>query len=487
MQIAMISAECAPVAKAGGLGDFVEGLSRDLTTRGHQVEIILPKYDSLRFDRIWDLHKVQDLWAPLYGDWVHCNVEQGHVDGLSCWFIDPQCPQEYFQRGRIHGEPDDADRFAFFSRAALEFLYKSGRQPDILHCHDWHTGLVPVLLHEIYEKLGWTRSRVCYTLHNLAHQGRSAGHVLRLAGLDPEALMTVDRLGDSERQADCNLMKGGIVYSDYVTTVSPRYAWEVTHTDLGNGMQPTLKAHAHKFGGVLNGIDYEVWNPQTDPLIAETYCDTTLQRKARNKAALRDRLQLEQAFRPIVAVVSRLDEQKGPHLIRHALQQCLEQEAQFVLLGEAQDAGLRDEFRALKLQLANNPHCHLELEYDDDLAHRVFAGADILLMPSRFEPCGLSQMIAMRYGVVPVVHRTGGLADTVFDANYSEVGFTQRNGYAFTDYSPQGLADALQRAIGLWFGHPDYFRQLRLNGMRQDHSWRVSGERYQAIYRRIAS
>lgn len=485
MHITMISAECAPVAKVGGLGDFVEGLAHDMSARGHRVEIILPKYDCLRLDRIWDMHKVQDLWAPLFGDWVHCDVEQGHADGLTCYFIEPHAPQAFFQRGRIYGEADDAERFGFFCRAALEFLLKSGRNPDIIHCHDWQTGLVPVLLYEIYQELGLTHPRVCYTLHNLGHQGRSGAQVLHLAGLDPARAMTPDRLQDPGNPADVNLMKGGIVYANYVTTVSPRYAWEVQHTEQGGGLQETLKLHAHKFGGILNGIDYEVWNPQTDPLIAETYCDTTLQRKARNKAALRRRLMLEEAFRPVVAVVSRLDSQKGPALIQHAAHFCLANEAQFVLLGEAQDPLVNEGFQTLKHRLNDNPHCHLELGHDEELAHQFFAGADIILLPSRYEPCGLTQMIGMRYGVVPVVHRVGGLADTVVDANHSELEFSQRTGYVFNDFTPEGLESALQRAIGLWFRYPEYFRQLRLNGMQRDHSWKHPGGRYQDVYESI--
>ncbi len=485
MYIAMISAECAPAAKVGGLGDFVAGLSHDMSARGHQVDIVLPKYDCLRFERIWDLHKVYDLWAPLYGDWVHCDVEHGHVEGLSCWFIEPHCPEEFFQRGRIYGEEDDPQRFAFFARAALEFLYKTGRRPDVLHCHDWQTGLVPVLLREIYRGLGMDRTRTCYTLHNMGFQGWCAEDVLEQVGLEPEPMMVPERLQDDGNPELCNPMKGGIVYADYVTTVSPRYAWEIQNGEQGNGLQQVLREHKDKFGGVLNGIDYQVWNPQTDPGIAETYCDTTLQRKARNKSALRSRLGLEEAFRPIVAVVSRLDGQKGPELIRHGLRVCLENEAQFVLLGQAQDALEQETFEAVKEEFADHPHCHLELEYDDELAHQFFAGSDMLLMPSRYEPCGLTQMIALRYGVVPVVHRVGGLADTVFDANFSEVGFTRRNGYSFNDYTPEAMTGALLRAIGLWFQHPEYFRQLRINGMRQDYSWRVPGGKYLSIYQNI--
>jgi len=485
MYIVMISAESAPVAKVGGLGDFVEGLAHDLAGRGHQVEIILPKYDCLNTERIWELNKVQDLWVPYFGEWLHCDLEMGRADGLTCWFIDPHSPREFFSRGRIYGEPDDPERFALFARAALEFLYKSGRHPDIIHCHDWHCGLVPVLLEEVYRPQGMTRPRVCYTLHNLGYQGRTEEQVLRQAGLDPAALMTPERLQDPGDPQTVNLMQGGIVYADYVTTVSPRYAWEAQNGDQGMGLQPTLQRHADKFGGVLNGIDYEVWNPQTDPHIVQGYCAETLQRKARDKAALRGRLGLEEAARPIVAVVSRLERQKGPELMRHAAHFCLANQAQFVLLGSSQDPEINAGFLELKQQLEGDPHCHLELAHDEALAHQIYAGSDLILVPSRYEPCGLTQLIGMRYGTVPVVRGVGGLADTVFDANYSDVDFLQCNGYRFDGYSAEAMEHALIRAIRLWHQHPDYFRQLRINGMTRDHSWNLPGGRYLDIFESV--
>lgn len=485
MYVVMISAESAPVAKAGGLGDFVEGIAHHLSARGHKVELILPKYDCMRFDRVWELHKVQDLWVPFHDDWIHCSVELGHADGITCYFIDPHSPQSFFSRGRIYGEPDDAERFAFFSRAALEFMLKSERHPDIIHCHDWQTGLVPVLLHEIYQSLGMTHPRVCYTLHNLGYQGWSSEHILRQAGLEPAELMVPERLQDNENPTTVNLMKGGVIYADYVTTVSPGYAWEIQNTEQGMGLQSTLQEQAHKFGGVLNGIDYEVWNPQTDPFISQTYCADTLQRKARNKAALRRRLLLEDASRPILAVVSRLDRQKGLELIRRAVHIVLANDAQFVLLGAAQDPDIDDDFHKLKQELNGNPHGRLEIAYDEELSHQIYAGSDMILIPSIYEPCGLTQMIGMRYGAVPIVRRVGGLADTVFDANYSDKAFSERNGYVFNEYTGEAMESALKRAIGLWHQYPEYFRQLRLNGMRQEHSWKHPGQRYLDIYHHI--
>lgn len=486
MYIAMVSAECAPVAKAGGLGDFVQGLSGEVASRGHEVEVFLPKYDCLRYDRILGMSKCyRDLWVPFYDQWLHCDVEYGEVNGLHCLFIDEHAPQRFFRRGKIYGETDDAERFAFFSRAVLEYLLKSGKRPDVIHCHDWQTGLVPVLLFETYQGLGMDRTRACFTLHNVGHQGVVGESILRQVGLRPERLMVMERLQDPRNHRAVNLMKGGIVYSNFVTTVSPRYAWEIQHTDQGMGLQGVLQFHERKFGGVLNGIDYGVWNPELDTHIPQTYGPETLPLKAVNKRALRERLGLQEAAKPIVCVVSRLDRQKGVHLIRHGIDYALAQGCQMVLLGSAPDPVISADFGRIKKEMESNPDCHLELAYDEELSHLIYAGADMILIPSVYEPCGLTQMIAMKYGVVPVVRRVGGLADTVFDANYSDKPFEARNGYVFDDLTEAGLESALGRAIGLWSRFPEYFRQLRVNGMRADHSWRQPGQQYLDLYEHL--
>jgi starch synthase len=486
MYIVMASPECAPVAKAGGLGDFVQGLSRELSIRGNTVEVVLPKYDCLRFDRIWGMHKVYtDLWVPFYDTHIHCDVEYGEADGLKCFFIDPHSEHGFFNRGKIYGDADDADRFAFFSRAAMEFLYKSGKHPDIIHCNDWHTGLMPVLLYEIYTGLGMDRTRACYSLHNMGHQGWTGTHVLDMNGLNSGRLMAPERLRDPGNPAAVNLMKGGIVFSNFVTTVSPRYAWEIQHTAQGMGLQGVLQTHDRKFGGVLNGIDYGIWNPEVDPHIPTPYGPDNLPDKARCKAALRQRTGLTDVFKPIVAVVSRLDRQKGVELIRHGIYYALEQGCQFVLLGSAPEPAVNADFWRIKHEMEASPDCHLELAYDEELSHLIYAGSDMILIPSVYEPCGLTQMIAMKYGCVPIARRVGGLADTVFDANYSDRPFEDRNGYVFDDLTYAGLESALGRAIGLWKRFPEYFRQLRVNGMRQDHSWNHPGQHYLDIYEHI--
>jgi starch synthase len=423
--------------------------------------------------------------VPFYDRALHCDVEAGEVEGLSCFFIDVHSEHGFFNRGAIYGEADDPERFTFFSRAILEFLLAAGKRPDIIHCNEWQTGLLPVLLFERYTAAGLDKTRVCYSLHNLGHQGWTPQQVLQMNGLDAGRLMVPDRLQDPGNPHAVNLMKGGIVFSNFVTTVSPRYAWEIQHTDQGMGLQEVLRVHDRKFGGVLNGIDTEIWDPATDALIPAPYDVDHLTQKGANKDALRERLGLADAPKPIVAVISRLDRQKGIELIRHGIDFSLEQGAQLVLLGSAQDPAINAVFWDAKQLLEGSSDAHLELGYDEELAHLIYAGADMILIPSVYEPCGLTQMIAMRYGCVPIVRRVGGLADTVFDANYSDRAFEERNGYVFDELSFDGLESAMSRAIGLWQEYPDYFRQLRVNGMRMDNSWARPAQDYLRIYEHI--
>jgi starch synthase len=486
MFIVMVTAECAPAAKVGGLADVVHGLSKELMLRGHAVEVILPKYDCMRYDRIYSLTKCySDLWVPHYDRWIRCDVYCGSTDGVNCFFIEPHSERNFFHRGVFYGHHDDGDRFTFFCRAAMEFMFKANKYPEIIHCHDWQTGLVPVLLYEMFQHLGMRHPRVCYTLHNVGHQGIMGDSVLRAVGLEPRRLMTRDRLLDDHRHGVANLMKGGIVYSNFVTTVSPRYAYEIRHTNLGMGLQHVLGGHQRKFGGVLNGIDYRAWNPELDPHIAKRYGPHSVQDKYINKEALRRRLWLRSGMKPIVSFVGRLDPQKGVDLILHAVPDCLERGCQFVLLGSSLQSEINTAFWNLKMRFNDHPDCHLEIGFNEELAHLIYAGSDLLLVPSGYEPCGLTQIIALKYGTVPVVRNTGGLADTVFDANFSHKPYHERNGYVFSEFNWEGLESALDRAIGLWHEYPVYFRELMLNGMRCDYSWNHPGQNYLNIYNYI--
>jgi starch synthase len=485
--ITMLAAECAPVIKVGGLADVVFGLSRELEIRGNAVEIILPKYDCMRYDQIWGLHiTMPDLWVPWFGGAIHCSVWFGFVHGRKCFFIEPHSSDNFFNRGAYYGFHDEALRFAFFSKAAMEFLLKTDKRPDVIHCHDWHTGLAPVLLAEVYKFHGMHHQRTCYTIHNFKHQGIAGENVLWATGLQrPEYYFNYNQLRDNFNHGALNFMKGGVVYANFVTTVSPQHAWEARYTDQGYGLGHTLQVHGDKFGGVLNGVDYEVWNPETDRFIPYRYGVDTLQDKYGNKDALRDRFWLRKDYKPIVAYVGRLDQQKGVHLIRHALFYALWNGAQFVLLGTSPERDISNYFWHLKNYLNDSPDCHLELGFDEDLSHLIYAGADMVVVPSLFEPCGLTQMIALKYGTVPIVRAVGGLVDTVFDRDHSERPFHDRNGYVFHQTDAVALESAMQRAIGLWYSYPGEFRSLIANGMRYDYSWNYPGQHYMNIYEYI--
>ena len=488
MYIVQIASECAPVIKAGGLGDVVYGLSRELETRGNCVELILPMYDCMRYDHIWGLHDAyRDLWVPWYGGAVHCSVFCGWVHGRVCFFIQPHSGDNFFNRGHYYGALDDHMRFAFFSKAAMEFLLVSNKRPDIIHCHDWQTGLIPVLLYEIYKHHGMWTQRICYTIHNFRHQGVTGPEVLWGTGLNNDAYYyNYERLRDNHHEGAVNLMKGGIVYANYVNTVSPHHAWEARFSEVGCGLQATLDIHHHKFGGILNGIDNDIWNPSVDSYLPYHYEPETFADKQLNKKELRERLLLRQEDKPLVCYIGRLDDQKGVHLVHHAIYHTLARGGQFVLLGSPTESAIGSWFWHEKQHLNNNPDVHLELGFNEELAHLIYAGADIIVVPSNYEPCGLTQMIRLKYGTVPVVRGVGGLVNTVFDWDYDQVHLPEeRNGFVFFETDNCALESALGRALDLWFKEPELFRQLALQGMAYDYSWKDPGEKYMSVYEHI--
>jgi starch synthase len=485
MYIVQVASECAPVIKAGGLGDVVYGLSRELELQGHCVELILPKYDCMRYDHIWGLHDAyRDLKVPWFGADITCTVHCGWVHGRLCFFIEPHSQDIFFHRGCYYGCDDDPMRFAFFSKAALEFLLRSNKRPDVLHCHDWQTGLVPVMLFEIYKYGGMEYQRVLYSIHNFKHQGFGGNEILQATGLNrPEYYFQYDRLRDNFNPFSLNFMKGGINYANHVNTVSPNHAWEAQNGDQGFGLGHTLHMNQHKFTGILNGIDYEVWNPEIDRYLPQHYSISTFEDKAFNKKELRERLLLQQCDKPIVAFIGRLDDQKGVHLVHHAIYYTLERGAQFVLLGSATDKRINDWFWHEKLHLNENPDVHLELSFNEELAHLIYAGADMMVVPSNFEPCGLTQMIAMKYGTVPIVRGVGGLVNTVFDWDYDqEHPPEERNGFVFFQTDHYALESAINRAFDIWQQQPQTFKRLAQQGMQYDYSWYHPGQAYIEIY-----
>ncbi|XP_059435905.1 probable starch synthase 4, chloroplastic/amyloplastic isoform X2 [Corylus avellana] len=480
-----IAAEMAPVAKVGGLGDVVTGLGKALQNRGHLVEIVLPKYDCMQYDRIRDLRALDVVVESYFGGRLFKNkIWVGTVEGLPVYFIEPHHPDKYFWRGKFYGEHDDFKRFSFFSRVALEFLLQAGKKPDIIHCHDWQTAFVAPLYWDLYAPKGLNSARICFTCHNFEYQGTAPASELAYCGLDVHQLNRPDRMQDHSAHDRVNPVKGGVVFSNIVTTVSPTYAQEVRTAEEGRGLHSTLNLHSKKFIGILNGIDTDTWNPATDTYLKIQYTANDLQGKAENKEAMRRHLGLSSAAvrKPLVGCITRLVPQKGVHLIRHAIYRTLELGGQFVLLGSSPVTHIQREFEGIANHFRNHDHIRLILKYDESLSHSIYAASDMFIIPSIFEPCGLTQMIAMRYGSIPIVRKTGGLNDSVFDVDDDTIPHAFRNGFTFSTPDEQGVNNALERAFNLYINNPESWQQLVLKDMNMDFSWESSSAHYEELY-----
>eukprot|EP01018_Ginkgo_biloba_P034494 Gb_31278 [translate_table: standard] len=485
LHIVHIAAEMAPVAKVGGLGDVVTGLGKAFQRKGHLVEVFLPKYDCIDYSQIKNM-KVLDMQINSYfdGRLFKNKIWMGVVDGLPVYFIEPHHPARFFWRGQFYGENDDFKRFTFFSRAALEFLLQAGKRPDVIHCHDWQTACVAPLYWDIYAPQGLNSARIAFTCHNFEYQGKETPASLASCGLDVQQQHRLDRMQDNLSHDKINAVKGGIVFSNIVTTVSPTYAEEVCSPEGGWGLHLTLAAHSKKFYGILNGIDTEAWNPSTDVLLDFQYSVDDLNGKAANKEALRKFLGLAVvgAAMPLVGCITRLVPQKGIHLIQRAIYQTLEYGGQFVLLGSSPIPQIQREFEAIANNFCGHPHIRLVLKYDEALSHCIYAASDIFIIPSIFEPCGLTQMIAMRYGSIPVARKTGGLNDSVFDVDDKTIPLLKRNGFTFSSADEQGVHSALYRAISYYKQKPEWWLELVKKTMKMNYSWDSSAARYEELY-----
>ena len=449
-----------------------------------------------------DSHEIRDFGIeyadlPSYyqGAWFPNYVWMGWVENLKVYFIEPHHPRYFFNRGCIYGCEDDVERYLYFCRCAMELLYKKQINPDIIHLHDWQSAAIAPLYYELYKPMGYNKPKIAFTIHNIEYQGLCSTTDLDWIGLDGKKLNNPHKLQDNHNHHNLNLLKGGIVYSDAVTTVSPSYAKEVLTPLGGRGLDTTLVKHKDKFTGILNGIDYSYWNPEIDRYLPNHFSPReipankkdyhTLDKKAYVKKVLRDKLNLGEVHRPIIGCISRLVPQKGLEIIKHTMLAAIEKGSQFVLLGSSPIPSINAEFHDLKHQFADHPHISLTLHYQEDLAHLIFAGSDIIIVPSIFEPCGLTQMIALKYGTIPIVRRTGGLADTIFDVDNSGKEFDETNGYTFDSPDAEGMYSALNRALHCWFEQPDKWRKLVVNGMNIDFSWNKSSDKYLEIYKKI--
>uniref|UniRef100_A0A5B6ZHH5 starch synthase n=1 Tax=Davidia involucrata TaxID=16924 RepID=A0A5B6ZHH5_DAVIN len=444
MHIVHIAVEMAPIAKVGGLGDVVTSLSRAVQDLNHNVDIILPKYDCLKLSNVKDFQFHRSYsWGG-----TEIKVWFGKVEGLSVYFLEPQ--NGFFWAGCIYGCRNDGERFGFFCHAALEFLLQSGFHPDIIHCHDWSSAPVAQLFKGHYMHYGLSKARIVFTIHNLEFGAPLIGKAME--------------------------------YSDKATTVSHTYSREVA----GN---PVVAPHLHKFHGILNGIDPDIWDPYNDKFIPISYTsENVVEGKRAAKEALQQRLGLKTADLPLVGIITRLTHQKGIHLIKHAIWRTLDRSGQVVLLGSAPDPRIQNDFVNLANQLhsSHSDRARLCLTYDEPLSHLIYAGADFILVPSIFEPCGLTQLTAMRYGSIPVVRKTGGLYDTVFDVDNdkerAEAQGLETNGFSFDGADAGSVDYALNRAISAWYEGRDWFNSLCKRVMEQDWSWNRPALDYLELY-----
>lgn len=475
MDIFHLSSEFAPLAKVGGLADVVYGLAKETAKAGHTVEVMLPKYDTLNTSFLKDLKIAYPDLISYDGPYQqHNTIWAASFEGIQLWLLESHHPDHFFERGKIYGCPDDLQRFIYFTRTALEFLFKREKAVDALHLHDWPVALASVLYKEMYLPLGLKVGGTVFTVHNLEHQGKCPQEQLSRCGLD-----FFRDMQDPVQPHLLNLLKGGLLYSDFITTVSPTYAQEITHPVGGCGLHSTLEKRQKTFQGILNGIETTYWDPTTDPYLASRYTlENYVKGKEANKEEIRRRFGMRKKAAPLLCSISRLVAQKSPHLIKYALERALELGGQFILLGSAPDPLVDLEFRALQQKLEGNPDVAFYFEYDESLAHLTYAASDMIIVPSLFEPCGLTQLISMRYGTVPLVRKTGGLADTVFE---------NQNGFTFEFPDCEGVKWALDRAFDTYFNQPRTWRRLIQHGFEADVSWRKSAQAYFQVYERFST
>ena len=475
MKLVIVTAEADPFLSTGGLGEVVGSLINLVSKQGIDVRVIMPKYSAFEEHFKKEFVHLAHFDVPVAWRKQYCGLEEMVYQGVHYYFIDNEY---YFSRPSIYGEYDDAERFAFFSRAALESLiHIPAFKPDIIHCHDWHTALIPLMLREFYccEPLYYPIKTV-FTIHNLKYQGVFPKEVLEnILGLGME-YFTENTL---EFYGAVNFMKAALLYADRITTVSPTYAEEIKNPYYGEKLDGLLRKRSECLLGILNGIDDEVYDPMKDPYLFRLYDDFPLA-KAENKKHLQSIMGLPvRGDRAVLGMVTRLVDQKGLDLLVHVIQEMLEQDIQMVILGTGED----HYEEMLRYFASKYPEkLAVKLEFSNELAHQIYGGADMLLMPSRFEPCGIAQMIAMRYGTVPIVRETGGLKDTVIP--YNDI-TKKGNGFSFANYNAHELLFVVKQALEIFKENEPVWNDIRLTALKSDFSWNRSANAYIEIYKSL--
>jgi starch synthase len=472
MRILFVASEGLPFSKTGGLADVVEALPKALVEIGNEVAIVLPRYRGTRAATV----VMPSMTIPTGAGLRFPGVADGTViAGVRYFFVDDP---EYFNREQLYGEqgkdyPDNAERFGEFSRAAIE-IAKHIWPPDVIHCHDWQTALVPVLLRTLYAADPLVRAiPVVFTIHNMGYHGQFPCAVLAELGL-PENLFRMDAL---EFFGKVNFLKGGLIYSDFLTTVSKRYAQEIQTPEFGHGLDGVVRDRAAQLRGILNGADYSIWSPEKDTLIVARYSAKDLTGKKACKKDLLEQFKLDATDlqRPLIGIVSRFAAQKGFDLIEEIADDLLSDGAAIVALGAGEPR-----YESLFRELAGKypRQVGVKIAYDNALAHKIEAGADMFLMPSHYEPCGLNQIYSLHYGTVPIVRATGGLDDTIeqYDATTGK-----GTGFKFAEYNSQALLKSVRQALAV-YRTPRAWQKLQVTGMSRDYSWRASAIEYAQVY-----
>ncbi|MFZ0687014.1 MAG: glycogen synthase GlgA [Terriglobales bacterium] len=476
MHIAFAASECVPFSKTGGLADVVGALPRALAALGHQVSVYVPRY---RQTKLADPQPVvRSITIPFDDKYRFCSVvTAGTTSGVRYYFVDYP---PFFDRDALYGTaagdyPDNAERFAMFSRAVLEASKVLG-VPHVFHCHDWQSALVPVMLRTIYaEDPAFREVATVFTIHNMGYQGLFPSDTLPLLML-PWDLLTMSKM---EFFGQVNFLKGALVYANYVTTVSKKYSHEIQTTEYGFGLDGVLRDRAATVAGILNGVDYDEWSPQTDKFIVAKYSPQDLSGKAQCKRDLLQTFGIASVDTkvPVIGIVSRFAAQKGFDLISQIMDRLAREEMIMVVLGSG-DRPYEDMYQRLNKQFPNKIAC--KVAFDNAIAHKIEAGSDMFLMPSRYEPCGLNQIYSLKYGTVPIVRATGGLDDTIepWDARTGK-----GTGFKFTDYTGEALLATVKQAL-LAYQDPSSWQTLMRNGMGRDFSWGASAREYGKVYER---
>ncbi len=472
MNVLFVAAEGVPFSKTGGLADVIGALPKELRRAGLNVRVVLPKYGDTPPQYEQEMELVHRLSVQVGWRNQYCGVLKLEYEGVVYYFIDNE---SHFKRPGTYGFFDDGERFSFFNRAILEALPSLDFKPDLIHCHDWHAGMIPVLLTQYRNQEFYSKVKTVYTIHNLQYQGVFPKSVLGdLLGLGWEHF----NVNGVEYHDQVNFMKGGLNYANALTTVSPTYAKEIQTPFYGADLEGVLARRQSFVSGIINGIDMREWNPQTDLYLTKNYSWRSLKRKEENKLALQEELGLKRdANVPMLGMVTRLARQKGLDLVSHVLNEILTLDLQLVVLGTGET-----EFEQMFQHVAGiaPEKVSANIKFENILAHKIYAASDLFLMPSLFEPCGLGQLIAMRYGSLPIVRETGGLKDTVEPYNQAT---DQGLGFSFANYNAHELLDTVRRAVNLYETEKDgAWKRMVGRAMRADFSWKQSAIKYKELY-----